>query len=63
MIQNDVELECAQERIAYFSRLVAGLRKTESPESFCWLASPLLADLRYCTSLVAKFIRQLGHVL
>jgi hypothetical protein len=45
MIQNDVERECAQERIGYFSRLVAGMRKAESPESFRLMASGYLAEI------------------
>jgi hypothetical protein len=56
MIQNDVELECAQERIAFFSRLVAGLRKTESTESFCLMASGYLAEIEKMHAEVMEYL-------
>jgi hypothetical protein len=57
MIQNDVELECAQERIAYFSRLVANMRKVESPENFRKIASGYLAEIEKMTAEVIKYLK------
>ena len=44
MIQNDTELQGTQERIAFFSRLVANMRQVEKPENFKAMASGYLAE-------------------
>src|SRR5918997_279793 len=45
LIANDVELECTQERIAFFSRLVANMHQVEKPENFKYIASGYLAEI------------------
>lgn len=45
MIRNDVELKAAQERIAYFYRLLAQLRVTAKPEEFPAVASGYRAEI------------------
>lgn len=45
MIQNDTELQGTQERIAFFSRLVANMRQVEKPENFKYMASGYLAEI------------------
>ncbi len=45
MIQNDQELEAAQDRIAYFQRLLAQLRITATPEEFPAVASGYRAEI------------------
>jgi hypothetical protein len=58
MIQNDVELECTQERIAYFSRLVANMRKVETPENFRYMASSYLAEIEKMTAEVLEYLKR-----
>jgi hypothetical protein len=58
MIQNDVELECAQERITYFSRPVANMRKFESPESFRYMASGYLAEIDKMTAEALEYLKR-----
>ena len=45
MIHNDAELHGAQERTAFFSRLVANRRQVEKPENFKYMASGYLAEI------------------
>ncbi len=45
MIQNDLELEGTQERIAYFQRLLAQFRVRATPEEFPSLSSAYLAEV------------------
>ena len=45
MIRNDQELQCTQERIAFFCRLVAHMRQVESPVNFRYMASGYLAEI------------------
>lgn len=58
MIQNDIELECTQERIAYFSRLVANMRKVESAENFRYMASGYLAEIEKMTAEVLEYLKR-----
>lgn len=45
VISNDQELEAAQERIAYFCRLLAQLRVTARPEEFQAVAGGYRAEV------------------
>jgi hypothetical protein len=45
MIQNDVELQVTQERIAYFQRLLAQLRVTATAKEFPLVASGYRAEI------------------
>lgn len=56
MIQNDVELQGTQERIAYFCRLVAHLRQLESPENFRYMASGYLAEIERMHAEVMEYL-------
>jgi hypothetical protein len=56
MIQNDVELQCTQERIAFFCRLVANMRRVESPESFKLMASGYLAEIEKMNTEVLDYL-------
>jgi hypothetical protein len=58
MIQNDVELECAQERISYFIRLVADMREVESPEIFRLMASGYLVEIEKMTAEVIEYLKR-----
>lgn len=58
MIQNDVELQGTQERIAYFCRLVAYMRTIESPENFKYMASGYLAEIDKMHAEVMAYLRR-----
>ena len=58
MIQNDAELEGTQARIAYFSRLVANMRKVESPESFRLMAGSYLAEIEKMNTEVIEYLKR-----
>lgn len=58
MIQNDLELEVTQERIAFFCRLVANMRKIESPKNFPFMASGYLAEIEKMNAEVMDYLKQ-----
>ena len=58
MIHNDQELQCSQERMAFFCRLVAHMRQVESPENFRSMASGYLAEI---AKMHAEVIAYLGR--
>ena len=45
MIQNDLELQTTQDRIAYFQRVLAQLRVTARPDQFPAMASGYVAEI------------------
>lgn len=56
MIHNDQELEGTQERIAFFSGIVANMRKIESPENFPFMASGYLAEIEKMNAEVLEYL-------
>jgi len=56
MIQNDVELQGTQERIAFFCRLVANMRQVEKPENFKYMASGYLAEIEKMNAEVLEYL-------
>jgi len=56
MIHNDVELQCTQERIAFFSRLVANMRQVEKPENFKYMASGYLSEIEKMNAEVLDYL-------
>jgi hypothetical protein len=56
MIQNDQELEAAQERITYFQRLLAQLRITATPEEFPAVASGYRAEIVRMQNEVLEYL-------
>jgi hypothetical protein len=57
MIQNDTELQGTQERITFFSRLVANMRQVEKPENFKYMASGYLAEIEKMHAEVMAYLR------
>ena len=57
MIHNDKELEGTQERIAFFCRLVANMRRLESPENFPFMASGYLAEIEKMNAEVLEYLK------
>ena len=58
MIQNDTELQGTQERIAFFSCLVANMRQVEKPENFKYMASGYLAEIEKMHAEVMEYLRR-----
>ena len=58
MIHNDVELQGTQERIAFFTRLVANMRQVEKPENFKYMASGYLAEIDKMHTEVMAYLRR-----
>ena len=56
MIHNDVELQGTQERIAFFTRLVANMRQVEKPENFKYMASGYLAEIEKMHAEVMTYL-------
>lgn len=57
MIQNDVELQCTQERIAYFAKLVAQFRTKVPPENFLAMSGGYLAEIERMNADVLEYLR------
>ena len=45
MIQNDLELNGTQERIAFFAKIIAEMRVRVPPENYAAMASGYLAEI------------------
>jgi hypothetical protein len=58
MIQNDVELKCTQERIAWFEGLVAQFRVSVEPETFPAMAEGYLAEIEKMHAEVIEYLRR-----
>lgn len=58
MIQNDVELKCTQERIAWFEGLVAQFRVSVEPENFPAMAEGYLAEIEKMHAEVIEYLKR-----
>ena len=58
MIQNDKELECTQQRIAYFYRLLAQFRITVKPEIYPMMAGAYLAEIEKMHAEAMEYLRR-----
>ena len=56
MMTNEQELKAAQERIAYFERLLGQLRVSAGPEEFKLMASGYRAELERMQSEVVRYL-------
>jgi hypothetical protein len=56
LIQNDQELKCTQERIAYFEGLVAQFRVSIEPENFPAMAGGYLSEIEKMHSEVMDYL-------
>ena len=58
MIQNDIELQTTQERIAYFTNLVAQMRVTaKDAEDFGLFANSYLAEIEKMHKEVMEYLK------
>ena len=58
MIRNDVELKCTQERIAYFTNLVARLRISVPPANFPAMSGGYLTEIERMHAEVLAYLRR-----
>lgn len=58
MIQNDDELKCTQERIAWFEGLVAQFRVSVEPETFPAMAEGYLAEIEKMHAEVIEYLKR-----
>ncbi len=56
MIQNDKELECTQERIDYFCKMLAQMRVTEPPENYALMSSGFLGEVEKMHAEIIKYL-------
>lgn len=56
MIHNDAELQGTQERIAFFTRLVANMRQVETPGNFKYMASGYLVEIEKMHAEVMAYL-------
>ena len=57
MIQNDVELQAAQEYVLRFERILAGARKTYDPEAYEAMASSYLAEIVRINAEILEYLK------
>jgi hypothetical protein len=58
MIQNDIELQATQERIAYFTRLVAQMRvNAKDARDFQMFANSYLAEIEKMHTEVMEYLK------
>ena len=58
MIQNDTELKCSLERIAWFAGLVAQFRVSVSPAEFTLMAGGYLAEIEKMHHEVMEYLKR-----
>ena len=56
MIHSDAELQGTQERIAFFSRLVANMRHVEKPEHCKYMTSGYLVEIKKMHAEVMAYL-------
>jgi hypothetical protein len=57
MMQNDVELQAAQEYVLRFERILAAARKTYTPEAYEAMASSYLAEIERVNADILTYLK------
>jgi hypothetical protein len=57
MIENDVELQAAQEYVLRFERILAAARKTYAPEAYEAMASSYLAEVARVNGEIHEYLK------
>lgn len=60
MIQNDIELKCTWERIAWFESLLSQFRISATPNQFSAMSEGYLAEIEKMRAEVVEYLRQHG---
>lgn len=58
MIENDVELQAAQEYVLRFERILAAARSTYTAEAYEAMASSYLAEIERVNAEIVKYLRR-----
>ena len=58
MIDNDVELQAAQEYVLRFERILAAARSTYTPEAYEAMASSYLAEIERVNAEIVEYLRR-----
>jgi hypothetical protein len=58
MIENDVELQAAQEYVLRFERILAAARSTYTPEAYEAMASSYLAEIERVNAEIVEYLRR-----
>lgn len=58
MIHNDVQLDCTQQRLAYFYRLLAQFRVSTPPGSYPLMAGAYLAEIELMHAEVLEYLKR-----
>jgi hypothetical protein len=58
MIENDVELQAAQEYVLRFERILAAARSTYTPEAYEAMASSYLAEIERVNAKIVDYLRR-----
>lgn len=57
MIENDVELQAAQEYVLRFERILGAARKTYTPEAYGVMASSYLAEIERVNAEILQYLK------
>ena len=57
MMQNDVELQAAQEYVLRFERILAAARKTYTPAAYKAMASSYLAEIERVNAEILAYLK------
>jgi hypothetical protein len=57
MMQNDVELQAAQEYVLRFERILAAARQTYTPEAYEAMASSYLAEIERVNAEILAYLK------
>ena len=57
MMQNDVELQAAQEYVLRFERILAAARQTYTPEAYEAMVSSYLAEIEHVTAEILAYLK------
>jgi hypothetical protein len=57
MIENDIELQAAQEYVLRFERILAAARGTYTPEAYEAMASSYLAEIERVNAEIVEYLR------
>ena len=57
MIENDVELQAAQEYVLRFERILVAARKTYTPEAYEAMASSYLAEIERVNAEILAYLK------
>jgi hypothetical protein len=58
MIKNDLELQCARERTAFFYGILMQMRATTKPEEYMLMANSYLAEIEKMNNEILEYLKR-----